>query len=90
MIFCLRTKLLQNIPKVKYSVKIVVLVVQGRCVLVRFNGFCFRTRTAVDLNSQKVTLQILIYFVALKLIPEEHKLPVVALKLMYNKRTDSL
>ena len=44
----------------------------------------------VDLNSQKVTLQILIYFVALKLIPEEHKLPVVALKLMYNKRTDSL
>ena len=67
------------------SVKIVVLVIQDRCVLVRFNGFCFRTRTAIDLNSQKVTLQILLYFLALKLIPEEHK-PAVIAQLMYNKR----
>ena len=85
MIFCLRTKLLQNIPKVKYSVKIVVLVVQGRCVLVRFNGFCFSTRTALDIHIHKVKLSILLYFLALKLIPEEHK-PAVIAQLMYDKR----
>ena len=67
------------------SVKIVVLVVQGRCVLVRFNGICFSTRTALDIHIHKVKLLILLYFLALKLIPEEHK-PAVIAQLMYDKR----